>query len=88
MAVVLAIVVAVAAAWLIAKVGAASIDAAVAAFAQFVGGWRGDGWPRGVQEEDPDLPWGRAALAEPKRRLRIPELKPNLSPVKPSVHRR
>jgi hypothetical protein len=37
----------------------ASIERQVAAFAQLVGGYRSDGWPIGVQEEDRDRPWGR-----------------------------
>lgn len=38
----------------------ASIERQVAAFAHLVGGYRGDGWPIGVQEEDRDRPWGRS----------------------------
>jgi hypothetical protein len=38
----------------------ASIERQVAAFAHLVGGYRGDGWPLGVQEEDRDRPWGRS----------------------------
>ena len=39
------------------------LDRAVAGFRELIGGWRGDGWPRGVQEEDRDRPWGRGAVA-------------------------
>jgi hypothetical protein len=46
-----------AAAWLISIIGAGAIERAISAFAQLVGGWRPDGWPRGVQEEDRDRPW-------------------------------
>ncbi|HEY7600503.1 MAG TPA: hypothetical protein VH741_11305 [Candidatus Limnocylindrales bacterium] len=44
-------------AWLISAIGAGTIERAISAFAQLVGGWRPDGWPRGVQEEDRDRPW-------------------------------
>ena len=31
-------------------------------------GWRREGWPRGLQEEDPNRPWGRGERgAEPAR---------------------
>lgn len=33
----------------------------VSAFALLVGGFRHDGWPVGVQEEDRDRPWGSRA---------------------------
>jgi len=46
--------------WLLSRVGARSLDGAVSAFAALIGGWRGDGWPRGVQEEDRDRRWGEA----------------------------
>ena len=45
------------AAWLISAIGGSAIERAISAFAQLVGGWRPDGWPRGVQEEDRDRPW-------------------------------
>jgi hypothetical protein len=32
----------------------------VSAFGSLYTGWRGDPWPRGVQEEDRDRPWFRA----------------------------
>jgi hypothetical protein len=35
------------------------IDRAVEGFRGIIGGWRDDAWPRGVQEEDRDRPWGR-----------------------------
>lgn len=38
--------------------GGGPIDRMVAALASLVGGYRGDGWPRGVQEEDRDRSWG------------------------------
>jgi hypothetical protein len=45
------------AAWIITAIGGSAIERAISAVAQLVGGWRPDGWPRGVQEEDRDRPW-------------------------------
>lgn len=45
-------------AWLISMVGGGAIERAVTALALLVGGWRAEPWPRGVQEEDRDRPWG------------------------------
>ncbi len=47
--------------WLLRTVGARAIDGAIGAFAALVAGWPSDPWPRGVQEEDRDRPWGAAA---------------------------
>jgi hypothetical protein len=44
--------------WLVQAVAGGSIDRVVSAFRELVGGWRPDRWPRGVQEEDRDKPWG------------------------------
>lgn len=44
--------------WLIEAVAGGAIDRAISAFRELIGGWRPDGWPRGVQEEDRDRPWG------------------------------
>jgi hypothetical protein len=44
--------------WLIEAVSGGAIDRAIWAFRELIGGWRPDGWPRGVQEEDRDRPWG------------------------------
>ncbi len=61
--------------WVIESAASGAIDRAVSAFRELVGGWRPDGWPIGVQEEDRDRPWGSGivpitqpmmrALAEP-----------------------
>jgi hypothetical protein len=48
-------------AWVISIIGAGAVERAISAFAQLVGGWRPDPWPRGVQEEDRDRPWGELA---------------------------
>lgn len=45
--------------WMIEAVAGGAIDRAISAFRELIGGWRPDGWPRGVQEEDRDRPWGR-----------------------------
>jgi hypothetical protein len=54
----LALLVAALSGWLIEAVAGGAIDRAVSAFRELIGGWRPDGWPRGVQEEDRDRPWG------------------------------
>jgi hypothetical protein len=46
-----------AAAWVISIIGAGAIERAISALAQLLGGWKPDGWPRGVQEEDRDRRW-------------------------------
>lgn len=55
---IVALVVAAATAWLISTIGSGTIERAISAFAALIGGYRGEGWPRGVQEEDRDRPWG------------------------------
>ena len=44
--------------WLVETVASGTIDRAISAFRELIGGWRPDPWPRGVQEEDRDRPWG------------------------------
>jgi hypothetical protein len=46
------------AAWVITLIGSGTIERAASAFGLLVGGWRDEPWPRGVQEEDRDRPWG------------------------------
>ena len=48
--------------WLVETVASGAIDRAVSAFRELIGGWRPDGWPRGVQEEDRDRPWGSGVV--------------------------
>jgi hypothetical protein len=49
-------------------------------------GWRDDGWPRGIQEEDRDSPWNRGPRrSEQTREDEPPDLVPTLSRVKHSV---
>ena len=74
--------------WIISSMGAESLDRLVGALAQFMGGWRPDTWPRGVQEEDRDRPWGRPAHRSLRHGLPTPELKPNLHRVRGTVGHR
>lgn len=52
--------------WLIESIASGAIDRAVSAFRDLIGGWRPDPWPRGVQEEDRDRPWGSRAVSSVK----------------------
>jgi hypothetical protein len=65
----------------------------VSAFRALFVGWHADGWPRGVQEEDRDRPWGRPPASAPAgtggaagvaEQLRAPRL----VAIKPIVRRR
>ena len=49
----------------------------------FFVGFRPDGWPVGVQEEDRDQPWGRKLLTRKPPEV---ELKPTIERVRPAVH--
>jgi hypothetical protein len=51
--------------WIIEAVTSGAIDRAVSAFRELIGGWRPDPWPRGVQEEDRDRPWGSTVTQDP-----------------------
>lgn len=71
-----------------AATGLFSVSGTVAAFAGYFSGWRPDPWPRGVQEEDPQRPWGR-----PERRARTevtdpPLPVPTLTPLRPQIRQR
>jgi len=44
--------------WICLRLLDHSADFQVSAFAHLFGGYRPDGWPVGVQEEDRDRPWG------------------------------
>jgi hypothetical protein len=59
----LAIVIAALTGFLTETVASGAIDRAVSAFGELIGGWRPDPWPRGVQEEDRDRPWGSGVVA-------------------------
>jgi hypothetical protein len=68
--------------------GLRSFERVVDALAQLTGGWRADMWPRGVQEEDPDRPWGRPSNAFARAPASVPEMKPPLTKVRPIVQSR
>ena len=85
---VVAIGLAVGFAFALSSMGALSIDRAVSALAQFFGGWRGDPWPRGVQEEDRDRPWGSRPPDATSRAASNTAPKPVLSAVRPVVRAR
>ena len=55
----------------------------IPAFGVLFTGWRGDPWPRGVQEEDRDRPWGRAARTVDGKAQ--PEAVPSLTRVRAHV---
>lgn len=59
----------------------------MSAFGSMVVGWRPDPWPRGVQEEDRDRPWGRH-VATPGPTLEPPMPQPHLVRLRPQVRRR
>jgi len=52
--------------WIIETVATGAIDRAVSAFRELIGGWRPDPWPRGIQEENRDKPWGSRAVSSVK----------------------
>jgi hypothetical protein len=79
---------AVAFAWLIKSIGGRPLDIVISALAELVGGWRPDGWPMGVQEEDRDRPWGRPNPTNNGTTQGQPCLKPPLTRVQPTVARR
>ena len=86
---IVAIALAVGFAFALSSIGAMSIDRAVSALAQFFGGWRGDAWPRGVQEEDPDRPWGARTRSQDGRSATVfRDPQPTLSAVRPVVRPR
>lgn len=62
-------------------------ERAISAFGALLGGWRPDGWPHGVQEEDRTAPWQRGGPpTSDKPKPRVP--RPPLSPVRGVVHAR
>ncbi|CAN5806468.1 hypothetical protein BH24CHL6_BH24CHL6_01110 [soil metagenome] len=69
--------------WLVLRTAPPAIDRHIAALAGLLGGWRGEGWPIGVQEEDRDRPWGWGA---PPVEEAAPT--PSVSSVRPSVRLR
>lgn len=73
--------------WLAGRVGVMLADGAVVVLVRGFVAWLGgkfDPWPRGVQEEDRDRPWGRRLL--PPTMPTLP--RPQLNRVRPAVHTR
>ena len=69
----------------VARVGSGVSDRVVGVLSRAVTGWRDDGWPRGIQEEDRDSPWNRTRRRTEQTRPEPPELVPTLARVKHSV---
>lgn len=80
-----ALVLAALSAWLLQLAGMRSLQSVIDAFGSLVSGWRPDPWPRGVQEEDRDRPWGRREVRKAAPARTEPALKPTLTPVRPRV---
>jgi hypothetical protein len=70
-------------AWLFLRTAPHAIDRHIAALVSLIGGWREDGWPIGVQEEDRDRPWGWGAPP-----AEATEESVSVSAVRPSVRLR
>jgi hypothetical protein len=75
-------------AWLIKSIGGRPLEIVISALAELVGGWRPDGWPRCVQEEDRDRPWGRPSTTTNGTSPSESPLTPRLTRVQPTVVRR
>src|SRR4051812_34336600 len=73
----------------IARIGSGVSDRVVGLLSSAVTGWRAEGWPRGIQEEDRDAPWNRSRRRREQHRQGerqdAPELVPTLARVKQSV---
>jgi hypothetical protein len=54
----------------------------ISAFGAVFAGWRPDGWPRGVQEENRERPWGSRRPAPTRPTLP----RPSLTRVRAAVH--
>ena len=84
-----AILLSMATAYLLSLFGLRSLDRVIEALADLMGGWRGDGWPRGLQEEDRDVPWGRIRRSvTPKPSTEPPPPTPQLLRVQPTIRSR
>jgi hypothetical protein len=85
-----AIVLAFISAWLVRVAGVGSLDRLVEAISQLVSGWKSEPWPRGVQEEDRDAPWGarRVDRRSEGDRAQDAEPAPSMSRVRGTVRAR
>jgi hypothetical protein len=61
-------------------------DNITSAIAQLVSGYRPDSLPRGMQEENPERPWGRGSVSAEPGQHSTPIS--DLSRVRPTVHSR
>ncbi|CAN5138915.1 hypothetical protein BH24CHL7_BH24CHL7_00140 [soil metagenome] len=71
-----------------AATGLLSVTGTVAAFTGYFSGWRPDPWPPGVQEEDPERPWGRPARRTRGEVTEPPLSAPTLTPLRPQIRQR
>ena len=83
-----AIVLSFLAALVIRAFGLRSFQSLIDAISQLVGGWRPPGWPRGVQEEDRDTPWGRVQRSLSAKSTERSQPRPQLTRVQPSIRSR
>jgi hypothetical protein len=78
-------------AWLFVRVGSRDSDRTISVMVRGFRGWRSDGWPHGMQEEDLDRPWGGPDSRAAKPQQRPPDRPPptpKLVSVRPSTHLR
>jgi hypothetical protein len=71
-----------------AATGLFSISGTVAALTDYFAGWHADPWPRGVQEEDRNRPWGRPERRERSEAPEPPLPAPTLTPVRAQIRQR
>jgi hypothetical protein len=63
-------------AWALARLPRLWVQDSPSALARPLRAWRQDGWPRGVQEEDRDRPWGRSGRTSSAEQPDIEEPRP------------
>ena len=86
-----ALLIAGAVAWLLANIGQrrkGPLEWLSDGFASLVSGWKNDAWPSGVQEEDPDRPWGRPARRRRAEPAEAAPPAPVLTPLRPEIRHR
>ena len=83
-----AILMSMAIAYVLSSFGLRSLDRVIEALADLLGGWRGEGWPRGLQEEDRDTPWGRMRRASSQEATEPPAPSPTVVRVQPTIRNR
>jgi hypothetical protein len=85
---VLAVMLAAATGLVVNRVGGKVPGGFFGGFTRLVGGYRPDGWPTGIQEEDRDLPWGRTGPLASRDTSPPPVPNPTLTRARPTVHPR